>query len=126
MWRSLFRAPPGSLSVGDAAARWGFYNGSTFVGTLLGGPIGGALGAFAGRQIDSKLFGPGAVQGPRVKDLTATTSSYGQPISRHFGQMRVPGTIIWSTELQETKEKRGGGKGKPKTTTYSYKSTGNQ
>lgn len=92
----------------------------TTVGTLLGGPIGGAIGAFAGRQIDSKLFGPGAVQGPRVKDLTATTSSYGQPISRHFGQMRVPGTIIWSTELQETKEKRGGGKGKPKTTTYSY------
>lgn len=92
----------------------------TTVGTLLGGPIGGALGAFAGRQVDSALFGSGSVQGPRVKELSATTSSYGQPISRHFGQMRVPGTIIWATDLQETKEKSGGGKGKPKTTTYSY------
>ena len=92
----------------------------TTVGSLLGGPVGGALGAFAGRQIDGALFRSGSVQGPRVKDLTATTSSYGQPISRHFGQMRVPGTIIWATDLQETKEKSGGGKGKPKTTTYSY------
>lgn len=27
---ALREAPPGSLSVGDAAAQWGFYNGSTF------------------------------------------------------------------------------------------------
>ena len=90
------------------------------VGTLLGGPLGGALGALAGSQIDSKLFAAKGAEGPRLRDLAITTSTYGQPIARHFGQMRVPGTIIWATDLQEQREKQGGGKGKPKTTTYSY------
>ncbi len=90
------------------------------VGTLLGGPLGGAIGALAGSQIDSKLFAQKGAEGPRLRDLAITTSTYGQPIARHFGQMRVPGTIIWATDLKEQREKQGSGKGKPKTTTYSY------
>ncbi|WP_298335892.1 phage tail protein [uncultured Erythrobacter sp.] len=91
----------------------------TAVGTAVGGPIGGAVGAFIGRQADQALFGTSR-QGPRLKELTVTTSSYGQPLPRNFGRMRVAGSIIWSTELQESKNKQGGSKGKPSTTTYSY------
>lgn len=91
----------------------------TAVGTAVGGPIGGAVGAFIGQQADQALFGSNR-QGPRLKDLAVTTSSYGQPLPRNFGRMRVAGSIIWSTELQETSKKEGGGKGRPSTTTYSY------
>ncbi|MDY7097480.1 MAG: phage tail protein [Pseudomonadota bacterium] len=48
-----------------------------------------------------------------------TTSSYGQPMPRHFGRMRVAGTVIWATDLKESSTTQGG-KGRPKTTTYSY------
>lgn len=92
----------------------------TAVGTAFGGPIGGAIGALAGRQIDAQVFGTGSREGPRLKDLTVTTSSYGQPIARHYGTMRVGGTVIWATDLVEQRETSGGGKGKPKTTTFSY------
>lgn len=91
----------------------------TAVGTAVGGPIGGAIGAFIGQQADQAIFGSGR-EGPRLKELTVTTSSYGQPLPRNFGRMRVAGTIIWSTELQETSSKEGGGKGQPSTTTFSY------
>ncbi|WP_095012179.1 phage tail protein [Tsuneonella mangrovi] len=92
----------------------------TAVGTIVGGPVGGAIGALAGRSLDAAIVGGGHREGPRVKDLAVTTSSYGQPIPRHFGTMRTAGTIIWSTELNETSETSGGGKGKPSTTTYTY------
>lgn len=91
------------------------------VGTAIAGPIGGALGALAGNQIDSLVFAPGGGrEGPRVKDLAISTSSYGQPVGRQFGHMRAPGVIIWSTDLIELRETSGGGKGKPKVTTFSY------
>ena len=90
------------------------------VGTAIGGPIGSAVGAFIGGQIDGAIFGGGTREGPRLKELAVTTSSYGQPLPRHFGRMRVPGSIIWSTELIETTRKEGGGKGRPSTRTYSY------
>ena len=91
------------------------------VGTIVAGPLGGTLGALAGSQIDAAILGSGGTHdGPRIKELAVTTSSYGQPIARHFGTMRVPGTIIWSTGLMENRETSGGGKGKPKTTSFSY------
>ena len=60
----------------------------TAVGTAVGGPLGGALGAFIGQQADRALFSGGSRQGPRLKELSVTTSSYGQTIGRHFGRMR--------------------------------------
>lgn len=90
------------------------------VGSALGGPIGGTIGALVGQQIDGAIIGSGSNEGPRINDLAVTTSTYGQAIPRLFGTMRVPGSIIWSTDLQETSETNGNGKGKPKTTTYSY------
>jgi hypothetical protein len=92
----------------------------TAVGTAIGGPIGGAIGAFVGRQADQAVFGSGSREGPRLKELSVTTSSYGQPMPRNFGRMRVAGTIIWSTDLQETRNRGGGGKGQPSVSTYSY------
>lgn len=91
----------------------------TVVGSALGGPLGGAIGGLLGRQVDQSIFGSGAREGPRLKELSVTTSSYGQPIPRIFGRMRVAGSVIWSTELNEQSDTQGG-KGKPKTTTYSY------
>ncbi|WP_298470326.1 phage tail protein [uncultured Erythrobacter sp.] len=89
------------------------------VGSAFGGPIGLALGSLIGREIDSAVFGIGSRKGPRLKELAVTTSSYGQPIPRNFGRLRVAGTVIWATDLVESSSKEGG-KGQPKTTTYSY------
>lgn len=92
----------------------------TAIGTIFGGPIGGAIGALAGRQVDAMIFAPGPREGPRLNELAVTTSSYGIAVPRQFGRMRVAGQIIWATDLVERREKRGGGKGKPSTVTYSY------
>ena len=91
----------------------------TVIGSALGGPLGGAIGGLIGREVDGGVFGNGGREGPRIKELSVTTSSYGQPIPRVFGRMRVAGTVIWSTELNESSTTEGG-KGKPKSTTYSY------
>jgi hypothetical protein len=92
----------------------------TAVGSAIGGPIGGSIGAFIGQQIDARIFAPKGREGPRLKDLTISTSSYGQPIPRQFGRMRVGGTVIWSTDLIESKRKEKGRKGQPSTTVFSY------
>lgn len=92
----------------------------TALGTLLGGPLGGALGALAGRQVDALIVGSPTREGPRLRELAVTTSSYGMAIARHYGRMRAPGSIIWSTDLVEHREEEGGGKGKPTTVTYTY------
>lgn len=89
------------------------------VGTLLGGPIGGAIGSLLGQSIDQQLLGPGPREGPRLGDLSVQTSSYGTPIARIFGTMRVAGSIVWSTDLREDSETEGA-KGQPETVTYSY------
>ena len=92
----------------------------TAIGSALAGPLGGAIGALVGRQVDTAIIGAPSREGPRLKELAVTTSSYGNPIPRHFGRMRVAGSIIWATDLVEHKDTQGGGKGKPSVTTYSY------
>ncbi len=90
------------------------------LGTMIGGPLGGAIGALVGQQVDHAIIGSPSREGPRLKELSITTSSYGTALPRHFGRMRVPGSIIWATDLVEHREKQGGGKGRPSTTTYNY------
>jgi Putative phage tail protein len=92
----------------------------TAVGTLIGGPIGGAIGAALGQRIDGAIFAGKPREGPRLKELSLQTSSYGTQIPAIFGAMRVAGTVIWSTDLIETRNKSGGGKGRPLTVNYSY------
>jgi hypothetical protein len=92
----------------------------TAVGTLIGGPVGGAVGAVLGQAVDSRLLAPKARQGPRLGDLSVQTSSYGSEIPKLFGTMRVAGTVIWATDLKETRSTSGNGKGQPKSVNYSY------
>lgn len=89
------------------------------VGSIFGGPLGGAIGALVGRSVDGALIGGNRREGPRLKELAATTSSYGAALPRHFGRMRVAGSIIWATDLVEHSETQGGGKG-GSVRTYSY------
>ena len=90
------------------------------VGTALAGPIGGLLGSLVGQSIDQQLLGGGARKGPRLGDLSVQTSSYGTPIPRIYGTMRVAGTIVWATDLKESSELQGDGKSQPETVVYTY------
>jgi hypothetical protein len=93
----------------------------TTVGGAIGGPIGAAIGATLGQSIDRALLFPTPRRtGPRLTELAVQTSSYGTPIPRLFGTMRVAGSVIWATDLIETRSDKRGGKGRPATTTYSY------
>jgi len=91
----------------------------TAVGTAVGGPIGGAIGALIGQSVDHALFGT-RKEGPRLVELAVQTSSYGSQIPKLFGTMRVAGTVIWATDLIESRSTSRGGKGQPSTSTYSY------
>lgn len=92
----------------------------TVVGGIAGGPVGAAIGAAVGQQIDAQIFRPKGREGPRLADLKVQASTYGQQIPRLFGTMRVAGSVIWATDLIERRNRRGGGKGRPSTTEYSY------
>lgn len=92
----------------------------TVVGGMVGGPIGAAIGAAAGQQIDAAVFRPKGREGPRLADLKVQASTYGQQIPQMFGTMRVAGSVIWATDLIERRSKRGGGKGRPSVSEYSY------
>lgn len=92
----------------------------TVVGGIVGGPVGAAIGAAVGQQIDAEIFKPKGREGPRLADLKIQASTYGQQIPQLFGTMRVAGSVIWATDLIERRNKRGGGKGRPSTTEYSY------
>ncbi|GAA0738084.1 phage tail baseplate protein [Sphingomonas japonica] len=93
----------------------------TAVGGIVGGPVGAAIGGLIGQSVDrGVLFAPPARQGPRLTELAVQTSSYGTPIPKLFGTMRVAGTVIWSTDLIETETEDEGGKGAPDSVRYSY------
>lgn len=93
----------------------------TTIGGLAGGPIGAAIGAAIGQVADrAVLLKPKGRQGPRLTELAVQTSSYGRPIPRLFGRMRVAGQVIWATDLVEQRGRQGGGKGQPSMTTYTY------
>ena len=90
------------------------------VGSAVAGPIGSAVGAVVGYGIDQVIFVPKPRHGPRLGDLSVQTSSYGAPIPKLFGTMRVAGTVIWATDLRERRSSSGGGKGRPKLISYTY------
>jgi len=93
----------------------------TALGTAIGGPLGGAIGGLLGNAFDhAVLFKPKGVEGRRLADVQVQTSTYGTQIPRLFGTMRVAGTVIWATDLKESRHKSGGGKGRSSVTTYSY------
>ncbi len=80
--------------------------------------IGASTGWLVGSIIGQLLFptkGPDVVQeGPRLGDLSVTSSAYGASIPLTYGTIRHAGNMIWSTGLQEVKtttSQQSGGKG---------------
>jgi hypothetical protein len=94
------------------------------VGFVLGGPSGAILGANLGSMAAGAFFPTTqrvqlpTQEGPRLADLRAQTSTYGNMISKVYGTMRLAGNVIWSTDIKEVKTEKtstqtssGGGKG---------------
>lgn len=101
------------------------------VGTVIGGyfgPVGAFIGGMIGGYIDNKyIFPPDDIKhvGPRLEDTKVTASAYGLNIPKIWGRMRLPGNMIWATDIVEvktTKKSGGGCFGAPevKTTIFSY------
>ncbi|AXC50157.1 host specificity protein [Paracoccus suum] len=100
-------------------------------GTMLGlstAVVGRAVGATLGRVIDQRLLGTGsrAVETGRVDRLRLQSAGEGTPITRVWGQMRLPGHVIWAAPLEEVRRDQDGGRGKgaasgPKVTEISYR-----
>ncbi len=94
------------------------------VGFVLGGPSGAILGANLGAMAAGTFFPTTqrvqlpTQEGPRLADLRAQTSTYGNMIPKVYGTMRLAGNVIWSTDIKEVKTEKtttqtssGGGKG---------------
>ncbi len=87
--------------------------------------FGWQAGWLIGSAVGSSLFGPRLPdqEGPRLSDLSVSSSAYGAPIPIVYGTMRMSGNVIWSSGLREekTSQKIGGkGGGGQKATSYSY------
>lgn len=78
-------------------------------GFMLGGPQGAVLGANLGSMAATSFFSENTrvqlptQEGPRLADLRAQTSTYGNMIPKIYGTMRVAGNIIWSTNIKEVR-----------------------
>lgn len=57
-------------------------------------------------------------EGPRIKDLKVSGSTYGAPIPWAFGHVRVGGNLIWSKPIRERKKKKSGKGGSYNEYTY--------
>ncbi len=93
-----------ALSLGGAVA-----------GGIIGGPAGAQAGFLAGQFAGNVLFGNAddrIAEGPRLTDLTVTSSTYGRPIPIVYGRFRLGGNVVWSPGIQELRqEQTQGGKG---------------
>jgi len=93
------------------------------VGAAVGGFVGGPFGAQVGYAIGSvagSIIDPQQISGPRLSELNVALSSYGSPIPRLWGGIRVACPPIWAAPLIERRSTERAGKGGPETTTYSY------
>ncbi|MBM3606212.1 MAG: host specificity protein, partial [Alphaproteobacteria bacterium] len=104
--------------------------GAGFGGAVLGmsgAVLGRAAGAVVGRALDQRLLGSGAkaVETGRIDRLRIQTAGEGMSVPRIWGQMRMPGHVIWTSSLEEVTRTEGGGSGKgapkPRVTQISYR-----
>ncbi len=107
-------------------------------GSALGASAAGAAigltassGWIIGSILGNVLFppsGPSTVsEGPRLGDLTVSSSAYGAAVPRLFGTQRTAGNIIWSSGIEEVINTetqdvggKGGGGGTHTQTSYEY------
>ncbi len=90
---------------------------------MVGGPVGAQIGWVAGSLIGSAFTPAQKSQGPRLSDLSVTTSSYGTAIPWVAGSPRMSGQVIWASAKREiaTTERSGGkGGGRSEYTSYTY------
>lgn len=103
--------------------------GGAALGSAVG--IGWSAGWLIGSVVGSLIFPrKGAdvrTEGPRLGDLTVSSSAYGAPIAIGYGTLRMAGNVIWSSgirEQQNVTRTRSGGKGgggsAQTSVTYSY------
>ena len=92
-------------------------------GIVAFGMTGASIGWMAGSMLGS-AFGPTQKsEGPRLSDLSVSTSSYGTPIPYVAGSPRVAGQIVWASakrEIANTQSAGGKGGGGSEYTTYTY------
>lgn len=90
------------------------------VGFAIGGPTGAQWGWIAGSTLGGMMNQP-SFEGPRLGDLSVTSSAYGSVIPYLEGHTRMAGQVIWASEKREiattTSQGKGGGS---EYTTYNY------
>lgn len=111
------------LAIGLVGYAAGYAIGATVGLAAIGGSIGFAIGSYIGQQ----LFAPDTnFQGPRLADLSATSSTLGSPIPIGYGTIRIKGNKIFQVktlEVPHTEDVGGKNFGPSNTsTTYSYES----
>ncbi|MDX1922686.1 MAG: phage tail protein [Alphaproteobacteria bacterium] len=78
----------------------------------IGGALLGGIGAYVGGQIDNAVFGSSHIKGPRLENLKIQDSTYGKSIPVVYGNARIAGNVIWTSDLIETlSSDQVGGKG---------------
>lgn len=97
----------------------GYYAATAIATTLAlsatGVAVAGAIGFSLGSSVGSSMTAPGggSVEGPRATDNQIQQSSYGRFIPIVYGNAKLAGNVIWSSEIREVrKETRSGGGGK--------------
>ena len=85
---------------------------------ISGSGLGWAIGSVVGSLFAPKQKG----EGPRLSDLTVSSSAYGTPIPYVLGTPRLAGQIIWASNKREiaTTTEQGKGGGGSEFTTYTY------
>ena len=79
--------------------------GGAALGSAVG--LGWQAGWLVGSVVGNLLFptkGPDVtIEGPRLGDLTVSSSAYGAAIAIGYGTVRIAGNIIWSSGIREEK-----------------------
>jgi hypothetical protein len=108
-------------SIGSAVGQYLLPNGLSALGLQVSGQaIGGFIGASLGGALDQSLSGHQRIEGPRLDALSVQTSVESAPIPLVFGRSRIAGQVIWASRFSEHRNSRGGGKGGPRVTDFSY------
>lgn len=100
----------GQIALGVAGATIGAFFGDPMLGFSAGMAAGGLL--FPEQQKTGSR--------PLLSDLRVTGSQYGAVIPQIYGQFRIPGNLIWATDLVPHKVKRSVGKSHQTVTNYTY------
>jgi len=89
------------------------------VGFAIGGVTGAQWGWIAGSTIGG-LMNPPSYSGPRLGDLSVTSSAYGSTIPYLEGHTRLSGQVIWASDKRELQTTTSQGKGGSEYTSYTY------